>query len=172
MLIHTFWKIVLKLIGLWLLFGCITLIPQFYETIAPTFSSYRVEEMLYVWLIVLVNVFIFFVGLHIFLFKTDWILRILKLDKGFSEDRIDTNIKSTTILKIGVIVIGSLLIIEAIPEFCASLFQFFQQSALFHKYPGSDYLILNFVKLILGYFLLTNFKTLVELIEKKSNDEV
>jgi hypothetical protein len=61
-----------------------------------------------------------FVSLGIFItliFKTDSVIKFLKLDTGFDEERIDLgNLNNESILKLAIVIIGGFLIIENIPD--------------------------------------------------------
>lgn len=106
MLIKTFWKILIKIIGLWLLFSCVSIIPQFFSTLSFTNGDLNTESLMLLWLMLFGSIIIYILIIRLFLFKTDWIVEKLKLEKNFTEERIELNIKSSTILTISIIVIG------------------------------------------------------------------
>ena len=168
MLINTFWKILLKIVGLFLLFSCISLIPEFYSTLSFTNGDLNTESLLMIWLMLFGAIILYTLIIRLFLFKTEWLVEKLKLEKNFNEERIDLNIKSSTVLTVAIIVIGGLMIAESLPNFCSGLFNFLQQGMLFKDYPDSSWLIYHFLKIIIGYLLLTNGKRLAEYIDKKS----
>lgn len=168
MLIKTFWKLLIKIIGLWFLFSCISIIPQFLSAFHFTNGTLDTEVLILIWLslfgIIIINVLF----IRLFLFKTDWIIEKLKLENNFTEERIDVNIKSSTILTISIIVIGGLILVESIPSFFSLLFGFFQQRGLFKEYHEASWLIFHFIKIIIGYLLMTKVKSITNYIEKKS----
>jgi len=168
MLIDTFWKLLLKIIGLWLLFSCISVIPQFLSTISFVKGSIDFQSLLLVWLMLFVTIVIYIMILWIFLFKTAWIIEKLKLKNNFNEERIDLNIKSTTVLTIAIIVIGGLILVESLPSFCSQLINFFQQKELLKDYPETSWIIYYFIKIIIGYLLVTNAKNFTKYIEKEN----
>ncbi|MGS0747833.1 hypothetical protein [Halpernia sp. GG3] len=171
MSINTFWKIIIKIIGLWLLFGCISIIPRFFSTLSFTNGSLNFESLLMIWLMLFGAIIVYILIIRLFLFKAEWIIDKLKLEKNFNEERINVEIKSSTVLTITVIVIGGLTIIESLPSFCSTLFNFLQQKMLIKDYPDSCWLIFHFLKIIIGYLLLTNGKRIVKYIEKESDEE-
>ncbi|MCY1240195.1 hypothetical protein D3C87_673550 [compost metagenome] len=170
MLIDTFWKLLLKIIGLWLLFSCISVIPQFLSTISFVKGSIDFQSLLLVWLMLFVTIVIYIMILWIFLFKTAWIVEKLKLKNNFNEERIDLNIKSTTVLTIAIIVIGGLVLAESLPSFCSQLINFFQQKELLKDYPETSWIIYYFIKIIIGYLLVTNAKSFTKYIEKENHE--
>ena len=116
-------------------------------------------------------ILVYIIIIRLFLFKTEWIIDKLKLEKNFNEERIDIAIESSTVLTIAIIVIGALTIAESLPSFCSTLFNFLQQKMLIKDYPDSCWLIFHFLKIIIGYLLLTNGKRLAKYIEKVSGEE-
>lgn len=171
MLIDTFWKLFLKIIGLWLLFSCISIIPQFFSTISFSRGSIDFESMLVLWLMLLVSIILYTIVIRLFLFKTTWIIEKLKLANNFKEERIDLTIKSTTVLTIAIIVIGGLILAESLPSFCSRLIAFFKQKELLKDYPETNWLIYYFIKIVIGYLLLTNAKSFTKYIEKESYEK-
>lgn len=171
MQINTFWKILLKIVGIWLLFSCISIIPQFYSTLSFTNGNLNTETLMMIWFMLVVSIVIYILIIRLFLFKTEWLVEKLKLERNFKEEKIDLNIKSLTVLTIAIIVIGGLMIAESLPNFCSGLFNFLQQKTLFKDYPDSHWLIYHFLKIIIGYLLLTNGKRLAKYIDKESVEE-
>lgn len=171
MLINTFWKIIIKIIGLWLLFGCISIIPQFFSTLSFTNGDLNFESLLLIWLMLFGAIIIYIFIIRLFLFKSEWIVDKLKLEKSFNEERINLEIKSSTVLTIAIIIIGGLTIIESLPSFCSTLFNFLQQKLLIKDYPDSCWLIFHFLKIIIGYLLLTNGKRFAKYIEEEADKE-
>ena len=168
MLIKTFWTILIKIIGLWVLFTCISIIPQFATTLSFTNGSLNTESLLMIWLILFGEIFIYILIIRVFIFKTNWIIEKLKLENNFTEERIDLNIKSTTVLTIAIIIIGGIILVDSLPSFFSRLFDFFQQKNLLKDYRDTSWLIYYFIKIIIGYLLLTNGKVLTRYIEKES----
>ncbi|SRR5690554_3912352 len=166
MLIKTFWKLLIKIIGLWFLLSCISIIPQFLSAFQFTNGTLDTEVLILIWLSLFGIIIIYVLLIRLFLFKTDWIIEKLKLENNFTEERIDVNIKSSTILTISIIVIGGLILVESIPSFFSLLFDFFQQRVLFEKYHEASWLIFHFIKIIIGYLLMTKVKSITNYIEK------
>ncbi|KQS47413.1 hypothetical protein ASG38_08155 [Flavobacterium sp. Leaf359] len=116
------------------------------------------------------TIIILVIIIWLFLFKTGWIIERLKLKDNFKEERIDITIKSTTVLTISIIIIGALILIESLPSFCSTLITFLQQKELLKDYPQTGWLIYHFIKIIIGYLLLTNAKNFTKFIEKESHE--
>lgn len=168
MQIKTFWKILIKIIGLWILLNCVSLIPKFFSTLSFTNGSLDTEGLLILWIVLLVAVIVYILIIRLFLFKTDWVIEKLQLEKNFTEERIDLNLKTSTILTIAIIVMGGLILVESLPSFCSGLFDFYQQKNILKEYNDKSWLIYHFIKIIIGYLLLTNANKLANFIEKKA----
>jgi hypothetical protein len=166
MLVNTFWKILLKIIGLWILFLALTIMPQYIAALSFTQDKLNVLN----WLMLFLALIIYTILTRLFIFKTEWIIEKLKLDESFQEDRIDFNSKGPIVLNVGIIILGCLILIDTVPVFCSKLYAFFRQDLLFNDYPDSNWLILYFIKLIIGYLLLTNGKNFANFIERRSNN--
>lgn len=169
MLVNTFWKILIKIMGLWILFGALSIIPEFTTSLSFAEGSIDTTALFEVWSLLFIILLIYFFAIVFFLFKTDWIVEKLKLDKNFKEERIEINYDPSSILTICIIVIGGLCMVEALPSFISKLFDFLNQKYLIRDYSGASWLIYFFIKLILGYLLVTNGKTIANYIERKSN---
>lgn len=115
---------------------------------------------------VIVTIAIYFIILWLFVFKTEWLISKLKLERGFTEERIEFSIPRSTILSVSIIIIGGLVFVDSLSGFCKELFSYWQQKHLFVENSSSAWLILNSIKVILGYFLMTNSKYLVSLLIK------
>ena len=129
---------------------------------------------------------VFFSALVIFLFlflifKSDLIIKWLKLDRGFDDDRIDfQNFNVPSIIKLAVIVIGGILIINNIPAFLNHCFFAFKYSIGNNqmdstvKYSSSfDYFNLgvSFLNIVIGYFMITNYNFISRIFREKNKTE-
>lgn len=133
-------------------------------------GSIDFESLLLLCVVLFATIIIFIVAIRLFLFKTTWIIEKLKLKNNFKEERIDLTIKSTTIITIAITIMGGLILIESLPSFCSELITFLQQKELLKDYPQTGWLIYHFIKIIIGYILLTNTKNFTKFIEKESHE--
>lgn len=114
------------------------------------------------------------VGLFVFLvFKSDRVVDLLKLDKGFDDEKIELgNLASLDIVKIGTFIIGGLLIIENIPDFLShTLFAF--KGSIVGKVRGEEDNFLwavSGINILLGFLLITNYSFVARLL-KTTNKE-
>lgn len=149
-----------------------TVVPQSISAISMFFSgadnSNDAVDYILVSGLMLLTVGIFFLILYFCVFRTDLIIDKLRLDKNFTEEKIELNIHRSSVLTIALTVVGILVLIEAIPNLCKNIFSFVQQkSVMFIKGPDSGWIIFYAVKVLLGYILLTNSRMIVNFIERK-----
>lgn len=139
------------------LFGLYALINVLFD-ILPINFIYLWEIKSY--LIIILSILSILIPIGFFLLlinRTDQIVKILNLDKGFDSDGINLeNIDAHTILKIALIIIGGLLLIENLPILIKNVASGFEiringGDAIKHiKYNW----IVAFIKLILGYLFI------------------
>jgi hypothetical protein len=94
----------------------------------------------------------------------------LHLDKGFTEDKIELNIKQSTVLTIAVIVVGGLIFVDSFPQLCRQIFVLFQQKNMFKDDPNSSWIIFQLVKTIIGYLLMTNSQLVIKFIDREAKE--
>ena len=172
MTIRTFWTLLLKILGICLILSGLTVIPQFIS--AFTFFGDNHQDnfftVIYIAVLMLLTVGLYFVVLKLFVFNSNWIIDKLKLDKGFQEDKIDLSITLKTVLTIATIVIGGIILVDALPMLCKQIFTFIQQKSVFREDPQFMWVIFYAVKALIGYLIMTNSKLVIDFIHKKTED--
>lgn len=165
MSIRTFWIIFLKIVGLWFAVQAIVQITSTFS-----FMLHTGQNTLELVIILLVAILLTGLFLCLFLFKPDWFVDKLKLDRGFDTDKLDLSISYSTILSIATIVIGGVLLIDSLPRLLMEVVAFLQQKKMaFGENPSSKMVILQLAKTIIGYLLMTNSRAVVKFIEKHSS---
>lgn len=172
MTIRTFWTLLLKILGIWLILSGLTVIPQFINVFAFFRGNHQGNfiEVIYIIGSMLLTVGIYFVILKLLVFNSNWIIDKLKLDKGFQEENINLSITLKTVLTIATIVIGALIFVDALPLLCKQIFTFIQQKSVFKEDPQFSWIIFYSVKTLLGYLIMTNSKSVIDFINKKSEN--
>jgi len=104
------------------------------------------------------------------IYCADKIIDMLKLDKNFTEDRIEIgSLKEINLLKLAILIISGLLIVNNLPSFLKQ--SYFALKELLTSKKGTDGLLESFmydkvdyseyifsvISLILGYLLITNY---------------
>ncbi len=168
---RSFFTIVLKLAGLWLLIMGIQVVMQFISTMASmlfpdSFDEGSLGFFSFV-LLLLAGLYGFIV--YCCIFRTDRIIDLLKLDKGFDEERFDFRIHRSDVLKIAVIVIGGLLLVDAIPHLCERVYGLLQERRIMQATPDAQrigFAIFYVAQMLAGYFLMTGSRSVVNFIER------
>jgi len=172
MTIRTFWILFIKILGIWLVLSFLTVIPQFAKmlTFFGTNSNGKLLGIGITVALFLLTIGIYVFILRLFVFKTDWLIDKLHLDKGFPEEKIELNIQRSTVFTIAAIVIGGLIFIDSFPLFCQQVLVLIQQDNLFRESPTSGWIIFYLVKTILGYLLMTNSQFVVRFLDKQQHN--
>ena len=145
--IRTFWNILLKIIGIFLVVNGVTLIMEY-------LGYFTVVSGLEYTISMLGLLILYFFVLWLFVFKTSWLIDKLDLEKGFEEERIDLKNDFSAIMNIAIIVIGCVIFLDTLPLLCKSIFTYYQQkSILFFESPTASWIILYGIKTLAGFFL-------------------
>jgi hypothetical protein len=100
--INTFWKIVIKSIGLWLLVNCVWIIPQFTSTLSFIDSEIGWNNLILVWFMCFITLLVYVWLRDYFYLKQEWIIKILKTgSKIHRRERIE--LPAQTVLAITVL---------------------------------------------------------------------
>jgi len=175
---RSLFTIIIKIIGIYLIIEAIIFLPTF---IAPMYqyiqdmSRTPQKDLLTAVFYVLLALGVYLLILRYCLFKTDWLIDKLHLDRGFTEEKFEINIHRSTVLKIAVIVIGSLMIIDSLPLLCKQAFSYTQMNRFdigVKQNPASPWLAYYFVKFCLGFSLVSTNRMVVNFIERKRKDPV
>ena len=171
MTIRTFWAILLKVLGIWLIIGGVSVSLQLVSTLFTFMGEDFTANLILMIIFIFLSVAIYMLILWIFVFKTSWLIDKLHLEKDFEEKTIGLKIKATTILQIATIVIGGIMLIDALPQLCKEMMTLYQQKIIFRQSTEMPWLILYLVKFVIGILLMSNSEKIVALIEKESKKE-
>jgi hypothetical protein len=106
---------------------------------------------------------------YLLIFKTDWIISKLRLDKGFSNDEININIHRSVILSIALIILGGIIILDEFPLLIEHLYTKHQikDSTTVSQSHFTAPIVYDICKLIVGFILIYYHRTIVNFIEYK-----
>ena len=156
------------------LFGLSSAVTSIFSVLPNNvmFSFGHIDITVIIWLVV---VSIVTVGLFWLLtFKADKLVDLLKLDKGFTDDRIEIgNIKTEDLVKIGIFVIGGLLFIKNIPGLLSNVFWAFKGEVAGLEFTEKDKfnLAVSGLNVLLGYLLFTNYDIVARRLNKKKDGD-
>lgn len=167
--INTFWKIVLKLIGLWLLHDCIYLIPQFFSTLAISqYSIHEDGEAVRISAYLLLTLVVYLLIIWLCLFKTTTLISTLRLDRHFTEQKINLNFSEYKFISAIVILLGGFIFVEGLPALCKEILVFFQQELLITDYARTSWILFYFLSTLFGYLVMTNGRRIASFIQKNT----
>ncbi len=166
----TLFSIILKVLGIFFIKDIWELIPQLLSTLLYYVSK---PDLLSTAVISFVSIF-FVIFMYSFfsyylIFKTDLLIEKLKLDKDMDPEPIPINVHRSTVLSISIIVVGGLLIVDSVPNLCRQLMVYFQESNDRYRQanPTVSYIVLNIVKIAMGFLLVAEQRRMVNFIERK-----
>ncbi len=176
---NNLFNIILKILGILFLKHAVELIPDFFQfgsyikDVVRNTSSQSAFDI--VWLgfslLMLVSVHVFFV--YVCIFRSDYVIRKLKLTSGFDQDIIPTNISRKTILGIVVIIIGGLMLADSIPGLFRMIYKYYLAYQMTNGQAKLDtsYYVFDGTKIIIGLLLMGEQKRIVEFIERRTADK-
>lgn len=166
MSIKTFWTILIKILGLWMLYRILTILPELISNLYFIYENGDSKDLVILLLSILLAILFFCLIIRVFLFKTVWIIEKLKLDKGFETETIEIQSNENKIIAIALIVIGGFIFVENFPILLKEIAVFFHDKTQFKDYPKSGWIIFYLCKAVLGYLLMTNSFRVAKFIKK------
>jgi hypothetical protein len=156
------------------LFGLFSVVTSLFSVI-PSNISFALMDIDLFSVIWIIAVIVIVIGLFVLLiFKSDKVVKLLKLDKGFDDERIEIgNLNPNSIVKLAVIIIGGLLIIDNIPAFLSHTLYAFKENIIGINYDTMDKFnwAVSGINLVLGFLLLTNYNTVSKILRIKENNK-
>lgn len=175
---RSFWTILIKVLGIYVLLQALVGIPSFINmTQAIYYEGFQPYEKTNYFAIayLLLLLGIFWLIIWVCLFRTDWLIDKLKLNAGLIEENLAFKMHRADILKIVIMLIGGLTLVDALPAACQELFSCIQKVkdyGGFKKDPTSTYLLFNLIKIGISIFMLTSSQLIVNYMEKKRRNPV
>ena len=171
----TFFTLVLKILGLWLIIGKIeTLLEVVYiipMLLATDIQSLKLSPALLIMLFIMI---IYISVVWLLLIKPDLIIRKLSLDKHFDGETLDMNVKQSTIIQMAMMVFGALLITTVLPNLFVQLISYLQQKRYEENVfsnPVFTNIIVLLCKVLLGAFLMAKSRWLSQKISTNQQDQ-
>lgn len=161
-----FFILIIKVFGLfWVVTSLFSVIPN-----NISFALMDIDLFTLLWISIAISVA---VGLFLILiFKADKIVQILKLEKGFDNDKIEFgNLKPIDIIRIGTFIIGGLLILENIPAFLSHALFALKGDVIGLKYPLQNKFnwAVSGLNILIGFLLITNYDYVAGKLKKNKN---
>ncbi len=156
------------------IFGLYSIIKTLFSVIPSSLSFIGMNNDLFTsfWIIFIIAVT---VGLTVaFLFKSDKIVKLLKLERGFDEDRIDFGgLKPTDIIKLCTFIIGGFLVLDNIPNFLSHALFSFKSEMIGQEYMSKEYFrwAVSGVNILLGLLLVIKYDIFAKLYKSKESSK-
>lgn len=168
---RTLWTIILKIFGIYLLLQIYYPLMQLMSLILLVINR-RLDGYIQEFGFVLFSISIYLFLVIAFLFRTGWLIDLLKLDKSTKEEKIELNIHRSTVLTIAVLLSGILLFVDSLPQFLKEFYGYYQYQKMselgrFADYPRTSFIIVQLVKLFISIFMIGASRAIVNLIERK-----
>ncbi len=174
MTITDLFRVIIKIFGIY----CFTtLIYRLQPRMTVNFGFDLFEFIISIIHLVLMGLIVFF-----FLFKTDRLIKLFRLSKGFDSQIIDMkNLNEVGLFKFGIIIIGLLMIVDNIAPFLNYCFLEFKKQVWTNKMDESSRIILNLFidynrwftcgfNIFIGAIFLTNNNRISKLLMKKGKN--
>lgn len=169
----SFFNIVIKIIGLYFLVELLVSLPQFISSIISLFQVGNFDEAIGIFVINIIIVLLYTVSVVVTLFKTNYLIKILRLDKGFGEEVLSINTHRSITLMTALVVIAGILLVNEIPNLCRGVYQFFLQRDLvrFGTEIDYSYVIIALVKIIIAFLLIGERRRIVNFFESDASNK-
>jgi hypothetical protein len=162
---RTLFLIILKCLGIYLLKDTIEIAFQLISYLVYYFkgdnTGLDLQTLIFSAAFLALYIFI----CNILLFKTNWLITFLRLDKGFSEEKLDLNISMTTVLNIVLIITAALMLITEIPNFCKLIYEYFsKKEGLIDSFarPAAVLPIISGAKILIAFLLIGERQRIID----------
>ena len=172
MTIRTFWHLIIKSMGIWIVIHGIMSLPELVMDFLTVYNApYGTSEVIAFQILFLIVPIIFYLFVLRFLvLKSQIVIDLLRLEKGFTDTKIDISLPYDKVLRVIIILIGGILLVTAIPNLFENLYSFLTENLPFNASPRSTSLIVGILQSISGFLIMTNSDTVQGYIKKKSGE--
>jgi hypothetical protein len=168
MQVITFWKIVLKTIGLWLVVNCIYTLQELFLALV-ILSQHRLEGRTS-FTVAVASIVILGGAAYCFIFQDNWLIDKLQLTKAFPEQYINISTPAANILKIIVIVLGGWIFLESVPGLIRTLAYALLNPNSVNNRELTTFVVYNLLRAGASFWAMTNSPIIVKWITKKSEE--
>jgi hypothetical protein len=160
-------NLILKIIGLFFIRDILESLSHTLSVLVymPQYSS--ASEATYNLAVSLPPLVLYTLLVWLFIFKSDSLVNLLKLDKNFPQSHVDIRLERKTVLTAAVIIAGGWLLVNEIPEFFRHVIYYYQERKMYVRMtrPDVSYIVMSAIKIAIGFFLIVFHKPIVEVIE-------
>ncbi len=173
MKLHDLFNIIIKVFGLFIIKDILFQLPYLVSllTVGAGFGKIDTDSLI----IVLLIIALYFAIGYALIFKTESIIKMLKLEPQLSDEYLSFNVSSANVLNIALIIMAGYILIDMVPVFCNTLYNYYEQvhERFSMTSPSLSGLLLPAVKIVIALLIIGERKRIVALVEKKpvSQDE-
>ena len=161
-------NIILKVLGVFFIKDFLALLPQLPSVGLFLTRADSITEAIWTLAGTLLMLLAYGLVSYYLIFKTEFVIDKLKLDKGFDQEFFTFHIHRSTVIGVSVIIIGGYLVVDEIPNFCGLVFRYFQEKRLTYgeTHPNLSYALISAVRIGIGLFMMIYQRFIVNLVER------
>ena len=169
MTIRSVYFLVFRVFGLFLVKDILMVIPYLVSPVLIYFDSDFKSESLLSLILPFIVICILILVSWFFLFRPHKILDKINLEAEELNEPLTVSISAKSVILVSIIVTTGLLFLEEIPNFFKLLYQYYDESQIkfSEKKPSLLFLLISFVKILLGLLVFGERKRIVEFISKE-----
>jgi hypothetical protein len=171
---RSLFNLILKVIGLFFIKDILEALSHTISAIVyiPQYSSAR--EAFFNVAVSLPLLLLYTLLAWFFIFRADWIINILRLDKNAQDNAVSITVERHMLLTSAVIIAGAWLLVNEIPEFFRHAVYYYQERKLYVRMtrPDVSYIVMSAVKIVIGLLLVIFNKPIVSVIEWGSKPDL
>lgn len=164
---RTLFNLILKVIGIFFIKDILEALSHTISAIVyfPQYSSAR-EGVINV-AVSLPLLILYSLLAWVFIFKSDKVVRMLRLDKNVQDKPAAITVERHMLLTTAVIIAGAWVLVNEIPEFFRHAVYYYQERKMYVRMtrPDVSYILMSAVKIAIGFFLVVFNKPIVNIIE-------
>jgi hypothetical protein len=181
MKLKSLYDVILKIFGLFFLKDIIDTIPLLFSSVLGYIEGNNHDSGGLI-VLILISTLLYGYITYLFVFKTNDILKKLKLDSGLNHnntiledeaenEQLSFDVPTSLVLTISFFVIAGVILLDQIPTVFRQLFLFYKEAKLSVK---SDYslIIFSVVKIVLALLLIGERKAIINFIENRQQKNV
>lgn len=169
MSLRTFWKLFFQIIGIVIFLHGIEQIIENLGMVVPYFFELGVGGLLFF----VICVAFYVLDLYLLVFNPEIAIRFFKLERHISSEQIQFDKSYDSLIRLGIIVIGGLMIINNVPELIHifSVYFIFSDIGPFDSFEFKKAeMIMYIVKIGIGLVMLNYSQALSNLIKRKAEE--
>ncbi|MEO5942623.1 MAG: hypothetical protein ABIP30_12230 [Ferruginibacter sp.] len=173
MKLRDLFSIIVKIFGLWFIKDILLSIAYFISPLVTMITDRDSTEWGYL-IISLIILGLYFPIAYTLLFKTSYVVDLLKLDPDFMEEKLTFQVSTRNVVSIALILLCGLILIDEIPNFIKYIYNYYQLSQIRFttEKPETANIIISVVKIVIAFLLIGEREKIVQLILKEKTETI